>query len=527
MPTRGPERPSEREARPSGAPGDAFRRRLGEILALDPGAPAVEFGSHWNTWGDVSTTVDAVARTFDALSLEPGELVGVLLRNRPASIGMLLGVLRAGGCVVVLNPQLGSQRVSDEVTDLGLRLIIGEPTDLEHSLTIEQRSKWSSLAFAELGSAGELTVGSEHPPAHVRPDTAIRLLTSGTTGPPKRVDLTFETFVRVLEGAKHYETQRPTDVRLREGVVIVNSPFVHLGGLFRVLQSVMDGRRISLLERFTVDEWVDRVRRHRPKTASLVPTALRMVLDADLDPADLASLKSVISGTAPLSPETAEAFTEKYGVAVLTNYAATEFGGGVAGWNLADHQRYWSSKRGSVGRAHPGCALRVVDETSGAVLEPGQVGLLEVRADQLADHGWVRTTDLARLDEDGFLWIVGRADQTILRGGLKVQPDTVRSALERHPAVRAASVVGIDDDRLGQVPVAIVEPTGAATVDKADLLAFASQFLARYEIPVDVVFVEKMPRTESAKVDLRAVRALASASIAQTPEAAPPARAKR
>jgi acyl-CoA synthetase (AMP-forming)/AMP-acid ligase II len=170
--------------------------------------------------------------------------------------------------------------------------------------------------------------------------------------------------------------------------------------------------------------------------------------------------------------------------------------------------------------------LRVVDETSGAVLEPGQVGLLEVSADQLAEHGWVRTTDLARLDEDGFLWIVGRADQTILRGGLKVQPDTVRSALERHPAVRAASVVGIDDARLGQVPVAIVELAGITTVDKADLLAFASQFLARYEIPVDVVFVEKMPRTESAKVDLRAVRALASASIAPTPEAAPPSRAK-
>ena len=105
------------------------------------------------------------------------------------------------------------------------------------------------------------------------------------------------------------------------------------------------------------------------------------------------------------------------------------------------------------------------------MLEAGQVGLLEVQADQLADAGWVRTTDLARLDEDGFLWIVGRADQTILRGGLKVQPDTVRSALERHPAVRAASVVGIDDDRLGQVPVAVVELNGSAAVDKAELLA--------------------------------------------------------
>ena len=507
----------------SAAPGDAFRRRLGEIITLDPDAPAVEFGSRWNTWGNLSATVGAVARAFDTLSLERGEPVGVLLRNRPASIGMLLGVLCAGGCVVVLNPHLGSQRVGDEVADLDLRLILGEPADLEHSLRAEQRSALSTLAISELGSAGDPTFGTDHDRARnrARPGTAIRLLTSGTTGPPKRIDLTFQTFERVLEGAKHYEAkrandERTTDLRLREGVVIVNSPLVHLGGLFRVLQSVMDGRRISLLERFTVDEWVDRVRRHRPKTASLVPAALRMVLDADLDPADLASLKSVISGTAPLSPETAEAFTEKYGVPVLTNYAATEFGGGVAGWNLADHRQFWSVKRGSVGRAHPGCALRIVDETSGTELARGRVGLLEVRADQLAGDAWVRTTDLARLDEDGFLWIVGRADQTIVRGGLKVQPDTVRNALERHPAVRAASVVGIDDDRLGQVPVAVVELGASAAVDKADILEHASQFLARYEIPVDIVFVETMPRTESAKVDLRAVRALASASTERT-----------
>ncbi|MEO5837597.1 MAG: fatty acid--CoA ligase family protein [Acidimicrobiales bacterium] len=514
---------------PSEARGDAFRRRLGDIMAIDPGAPAIEFECRWNTWADLSATVDVVARAFASLSIEPGELVGVLLRNRPASIGMLLGVLRAGSCVVVLNPLLGSQRVSDDVADLDLRLILGEPTDLD-SLTPDRRSRVATLAISALGDAGperpfraenwaDLTIGRDPSSARpqVRPGTAIRLLTSGTTGPPKRVDLTYQTFERVLEGAKHYETQRASDLRLREGVVVVNSPLVHLGGLFRVLQSIMDGRRIALLERFTVPEWVDRVRRHRPKTASLVPTALRMVLDADVDPADLASLKSIISGTAPLSPETAEAFTDKYGVAVLTNYAATEFGGGVAGWNLADHQRYWSTKRGSVGRAHPGCALRVVDDTSGAALEPGQVGLLEVRADQLADAGWVRTTDLARLDEDGFLWIVGRADQTILRGGLKVQPDTVRHALERHPAVRAASVVGVDDDRLGQVPVAVVELTESGAVDKADLLAHAAQFLARYEIPVDVIFVDAMPRTESAKVDLRAVRALVLAAAPPAP----------
>ena len=173
------------------------------------------------------------------------------------------------------------------------------------------------------------------------------MLTSGTTGPPKRIDLTYATLERVLVGAKHYE-QRPAarPSRSARGVAIVNSPLVHLGGLFRVLQCVNDGRSFALLERFTVDGWVDAVRRHRPKTASLVPAALRMVLEADLDPDELRSLRSVVSGTAPLSPDDADAFTAGTASPCSCTYAATEFGGGVAGWNLADHQQFWTAKRG-------------------------------------------------------------------------------------------------------------------------------------------------------------------------------------
>ena len=494
---------------PASDAGAAFRQHFRRILALDPDAPAIEFESQWMTWHALSLAADIVAESLAATSIIPGEPVGVILRNRPASIGLLVGTTLAGGCVVVLNPHVGPQRVRDEVDALGLRLVSGEPSDIDALFGDDPPPAVATFAVAALGAPGRLTAAARSGvAAETRVDTAIRLLTSGTTGPPKRSDLTYETLQRVLEGAKHYESQRSDDVRLRDGVVIVNSPLVHLGGVFRVVQAFHDGRRISLLERFTVEDWVDRVRRHQPKTASLVPAALRMVLDADIDPADIASLRSVVSGTAPLSPETAEAFTTKYGVPVLTNYAATEFGGGVAGWNLADHRRYWHEKRGSVGRAHPGCELRVVDETTGVSLDAGHVGLLEVRAAQLGGATWVRTTDLARLDEDGFLWILGRADQTIIRGGLKVQPDTVRRALERHPAVRAAAVIGIDDDRLGQVPVAVVEATRPGAIDRAELLTFSAETLARYEIPVAIVIVDSLPRTESGKADLHAIRKL-------------------
>jgi acyl-coenzyme A synthetase/AMP-(fatty) acid ligase len=311
-----------------------------------------------------------------------------------------------------------------------------------------------------------------------------------------------------MQGAKHYESATGSDLRLRQGVVIVNAPLVHVSGVFRVVQAVLDGRRIALLERFTVDAWADAVRRHHPKTVSLVPTALRMVLDADVAPDVFDSVRSVVSGTAPLDPDLADAFTARYGVPVLTSYGATEFGGGVAGWNLADHQRYGREKRGSVGRAHAGCELRIVDPERGTALGVDEVGVLEVRAAQLATDEWVRTTDLARLDADGFLWILGRADQTILRGGYKIQPETVRAALEHDPAVREAAVVGIRDDRLGAVPVAAVEREPGMEVDEAALLELASGHLAPYEMPVAVSVLDELPRTESGKADLAAVRAL-------------------
>jgi long-chain acyl-CoA synthetase len=476
--------------------------RIAAVVAIDPSAPAIEFGGRWRTWGDLGATIDQVAELVQA----PGTQVGVILRNRPASIGLVLGVLRAGGCVVTVNPQRGVERTRDDLAALDLPFVAGEPADVEQLAGEDLRA--TRFTTDDLGQPLSVEPGAAGGTS--RPGIAVRMLTSGTTGPPKRIDLGYETLERVLVGAKHYESNRDTQLRLRTGVAVVNSPLVHLGGLFRVLQCISDGRPFALLERFTVEGWADAVHRHRPATASLVPAALRMVLEADLDPADLGSLRSVVSGTAPLSPDDADAFTAKYGVPVLTSYAATEFGGGVAGWNIEDHRTYWSTKRGSVGRAHAGCELRVVDPDTGEPLGVDDEGLLEVKAAQLGrDSGWVRTTDLARIDADGFLWILGRADQTIIRGGFKVRPDDVRVALERHPDVRAAAVVSRPDTRLGAVPVAAVElRAGAGPVTADDLLAHTSGVLARYELPTEIRIVDALPRTASAKVDLAAVARL-------------------
>jgi acyl-CoA synthetase (AMP-forming)/AMP-acid ligase II len=218
----------------------------------------------------------------------------------------------------------------------------------------------------------------------------------------------------------------------------------------------------------------------------------------------------VISGTAPLAAEEAERFEERFGIPVLTSYGATEFAGGVAGWNLDDHRAFGRAKRGSVGRAHPGCQLRVVDRDSGAVLGAGGEGLLEVRSAQLGPgSGWVRTTDLARIDGDGFLYVLGRADAAIIRGGFKIHPDVVKAALEEHPEVAEAAVVGLPDARLGQVPVAAVTRSSpGAQVDAEALRAFAKSRLSAYEVPERILVVDELPRTPSLKVSGPDVAAL-------------------
>jgi long-chain acyl-CoA synthetase len=476
-------------------PDHTLSRRIADVLDLQPGAPAIEYDGQWFSWGQVAK----LARHIEALDVRQRQ-VGILLRNRPAHVATFLGVLLGGGTVVVINPSRGDDRIRADIEALRLPMVIGERDDLSKLVTPSSRT--TEVSISDLDSGPDMAAAAEPVDDHSRPGVAVRMLTSGTTGPPKRIDLTYDMLARSVIGPHADRSAAPTE--LRRGVAIVNAPLVHIGGVFRVLQCVCDARPFVLLERFELNRWADAVRRHRPRAVSLVPAALRMVLHSDLKREDLESIRAVTSGTAPLSAEDADAFTEKYGIPVLTSYAASEFGGGVAGWTLADYQKYWKVKRGSVGRASLGAKLRVVDD-DGTPLGTDKAGLLEVKPGQLGPGAeWMRTTDMARIDADGFLWILGRADQAIIRGGFKVMPDDVRTALESHPAVAGAAVVGRPDERLGETPVAVVELRDP--VDAATLVDYLRTRLARYEIPTEVAIVEQLPRTPSGKPDLGAVR---------------------
>ena len=244
-------------------------------------------------------------------------------------------------------------------------------TELRHDARRRRCSAPPTAFGAE--SRRDLTISSVASPAHpdqLRPDTAIRLLTSGTTGPPKRSDLTFADPRSCPAGAKHYESAKPRRCRTARGQSSSSTRRWFISAECSVCSSrswTVAASRCSSGSRSTTGS-IGSGGTARRRRAS----CRRRCAWCSMPDRSRRSRQPQVGhlGTAPLSPDTAEAFTEKYGVAVLTNYAATEFGGAVAGWNLADHRHFWTVKRGSVGRAHPGCALRVVDEATGAVLRP-------------------------------------------------------------------------------------------------------------------------------------------------------------
>jgi acyl-coenzyme A synthetase/AMP-(fatty) acid ligase len=224
---------------------------------------------------------------------------------------------------------------------------------------------------------------------------------------------------------------------------------------------------------------------------------------------DLSPLKIVRSITAPLSPVQARRFRDKFGVLVLNSYGQTELGGEVVGWSAADAREWGETKLGSVGRPLPGIEVTIGGDevmvrtptTAARKIDPAFL-------DRLSDDGWFHTGDLGWFDDDGFLWLDGRVSDMINRGGLKVFPGTVEDVLMAADCVREAAVVGIPDERLGEVPWAFVARTDDA-LSADDLMAWCRERLTPYRVPVRIVFVDALPRNDVGKVVKRDLAALA------------------
>lgn len=495
----------------------AFSTLLNDVLAIDPAADVIDYNGLWYSWGQLGGSIAAIGALLRDLGLGEGSRVGVMVRNRPSSFAAVLASVASDACMVSINPLYPDERLVTDLAKLRLPVLIAEQSDLARPGVLAAARSAGTAVIELAGNLGgaRLCEGYETIGTDVRrdePGVIIEMLTSGTTGTPKRVPLQRAAFEKSFVGALSYEKSRNPDdpAKLRPGTTILSNPMTHIGGLWGALTCIAAGRKACLLEKFSVASWRDAIVRHRPKVAGAVPAGLRMILDADIPKDDLSSLVAIRTGAAPLDPAIVEEFMARYGIPVLQNYGATEFSGAVAGWALKDFHECWQQKVGSVGRFQPGVTGRVVDPETGEELPAGDEGVLEMQAAQFGNGGaWLRTTDRSVIDADGFLFIKGRADLAIVRGGFKVHPDDINKQYEQHPAIREAVTVGIDDRRLGAVPVmAVILKTGATVPSDAELTAYGREHLMPYQVPVRFAVVDDVPRTPSMKPALVEVRAL-------------------
>lgn len=492
----------------------AVINRLAELGSVYAGETAIEFEDRTWTWGEVGVLAQDLHRILNDYRYPATIPVAVVLRQRPEVLSAQLGILAGGRSATSISPLAGDDTLRHEIEATAPSAVIAQTADWTRT-GFESACRRCGTLGLEVASDGHISVRTNGliPPDRQMPmpGSAVTVLTSGTTGPAKRLPVSWPTFVEMAGGVQG----RPC--RSGRGSLILATPLATLGGLLSTARLVFGGRPLAMMERFDVRQWAELVRRHRPRIIGAPPPVVQMILDADI-PADcFRGAEAYMTSSAPIPPETMNAFEARYGIPVLLGYGATEFLSSVTQWTLDLWRQYGRAKLGSVGRASPGVRLRIVEENSGAEIPTGQEGILEVDSPRRADGlppGWLRTNDRARIDEDDFLWIVGRADDIIIRGGFKVDLTQIESALRSHPAVSDALAVALPDLRLGRVPAAMVvlcptEPRNEP--DETDVIEFVKQMLPPYAVPVRVRRVDAIPRTST----MKASRAIAAETLAQ------------
>ncbi|BBX16154.1 AMP-dependent synthetase [Mycolicibacterium duvalii] len=456
--------------------------------------------------GELTSDAARVGELLTTAGLRTGQVVAAMLPNDAVTIAALFGTWNAGGVYTPLNPRAADAEVTSQLAALRPVAVITTPeladrfTTFDLPIVTGAGRRWD---LAEKGSPPD-------DPRQYDADVALLQFTSGTTGAPKPVPLRHATVLDLIDrllaklrGAKP-DTGKPKRAPMPNLVPLSLSLWA---GIYQVLFAFRAGSGVVLMDRFSPTDFAVLVKRHQLRSTVLPPAALTMVL-YDEAVTDLSPLKIVRSITAPLSPVQAARFRDKFGVLVLNSYGQTELGGEVVGWSAADAREWGETKLGSVGRPLPGIDVSIVENevmvrtptTAARKIDPAFL-------DRLTDDGWFHTGDLGWFDDDGFLWLDGRVSDMINRGGLKVFPGTVEDVLMSADGVREAAVVGVPDERLGEVPWAFVARVDD-TVTEQELTAWCRERLTPYRVPARIVFVDQLPRNDVGKVVKRELAAL-------------------
>jgi long-chain acyl-CoA synthetase len=475
--------------------------------------PALKLDDQVVTYEALDDGASRVAGLLEARGLEPGDRVGIMLPNVPYFGIVYYGILRAGGVIVPMNILLKPREVHFYLSDPGAKQIFAWH-EVAGAAEEGAAEAGAETIIVKPGEFEQLLAESSPSPDDAErdgSDTAVILYTSGTTGTPKGAELTHSN---MLENCRHGGTEL---VRVSEQDVILGAlPLFHsFGQTCCMNNAVRAGACLTMIPRFDPAKALEIIQRDRVTLFEGVPTMYHAMLHyPEREQYDVSSLRTCVSGGSAMPVEVMRGFEQAFGAVVLEGYGLSETSP-VASFNHLDREH----KPGSIGTPIYGVEMKVVDE-QGSDLPAGEVGEIAIRGhnvmkgywnrpDATAEvmrNGWLHTGDMARMDEDGYFFIVDRKKDMIIRGGYNVYPREVEEVLYEHPAVLEAAVVGVPDTKMGEeVGAAVVLRPGAeATAD--DVRSFVKERVAAYKYPRHIWFVDELPKGPTGKILKREIK---------------------
>jgi acyl-CoA synthetase (AMP-forming)/AMP-acid ligase II len=496
--------------------------------AICPDRDCIVFeGRRW-TYAQVNERVNRLANALAQWGIGKGDRVGILHVNCNQHIETYFAVAKLGAIFVPLNFRAKSDELAYMITNaeaktlfVGSRYLDIVNTMLPQLPTVKQwiliDSKDQNKIYYEdlLSSASSDEVMSEIGDE----DITILMYTAGTTGRPKGVPLRHNAFASYV--LDNVDPASP-DIEERN---LLTVPLYHVAGIQAMLAAIYGGRTLVLMRQFEVKEWIETIQREKATRAMLVPTMLKRVIDApDYHQYDLSSLKVITYGAAPMPFEVInKAIKVMPWVRFINAFGQTETASTITTLGPEDHiiegteeEREKKLKRltSSIGKPLPDVEVKIVDE-EGKALSPLEVGEILARGPRImtgywrdeqktsqvmTQDGWLRTGDMGWMDEEGYIYLAGRGDDMIIRGGENISPEEVENAVQSHPKVEEASVIGVSDPEWGQEPRAIVVLKKGEVVTQEEIIEHCRTRLAGFKRPRSVIFIDALPRNPMGKV---------------------------
>jgi long-chain acyl-CoA synthetase len=459
------------------------------------------------TYGLLDDASARIASLLKAKGLVAGDRVGLMLPNVPYFPALYYGILRAGGVVVPMNVLLKGREVAYFLQDPGAKLAFAWH-DFAEAAEEGAAKAGAELILVKPGEFEQLVFANEPDPEVAErsgDDTAVILYTSGTTGTPKGAELTHPNLLRNCRTVSGF-------AELNEEQVLLGAlPLFHTFGQTCTMNcAVSTGAMVTLLPRFDPEKALEIIERDGVTIFQGVPTMYNAMLHAErADSTDASRLRMCMSGGAAIPVELIRAFEEKFDCIILEGYGLSETSP-VASFNQPDRER----KAGSIGTPIAGVEMAAWDDDGNEVPQ-GEVGEIVIRGhnvmkgywerpdateQSITDDGWFRTGDLAKVDEDGYFFIVDRKKDMIIRGGYNVYPREIEEVLYEHPAVQETAVVGVPDEALGEEVGAAVVLCKGESVGADELSAYVKEQLAAYKYPRKIWFVDELPKGPTGKI---------------------------